>query len=87
MRDLELYWAILGLREPWTVVKVDLDVTGQQVVITVDAGPGPFPCPECHQEVGGYDRKPRRWRHLGTCQFATWIEASVPPGWRVLFIG
>jgi len=60
------------------VVGVDLDVKGQQVVIRVDAGPGPFRCPECQTEVPGYDRKPRRWRHLDTCQFTTWIEAEIP---------
>lgn len=78
MRDIELYRAILGLTPPWTVVSVDLDVKGQQVVIKVDAGSGPFRCPECQMEVAGYDRKPRRWRHLDTCQFTTWIEAEVP---------
>ena len=25
-----------------------------------------------------YDSKPRRWRHLDTMQFTTWIEADVP---------
>ncbi len=41
MRDIELYRAILGLTPPWMVVSVDLDVKGQQVVVKVDAGPGP----------------------------------------------
>lgn len=78
MRDFELYQAILGLRAPWTVVNVELDVKGRQVVVTVDAGPGPYPCPNCKTLQAGYDRKPRRWRHLDTCQFTTWIEADVP---------
>lgn len=80
MRDFELYHAILGLRAPWTVVNVELDVKGQQVVVTVDAGPGPYPCPECETLGAGYDRKPRRWRHLDTCQFTTWIQAEGCPG-------
>jgi transposase len=78
MRDIELYKAILGLTPPWTVVNVDLDVKGQQVTVTVTAGDGPFPCPECGRAVPGYDHKPRRWRHLDTCQFTTWILAEVP---------
>jgi len=78
MRDVELYRAILGLRAPWTVTSVDLDVRGQQVVVRVEAGPGPFPCPECETAVPRYDSKPRRWRHLDTCQFTTWIETEVP---------
>ena len=78
MRDIDLYRAILGLTEPWTVVGVELDVEGQQVVVKVDVGAGPFRCPECRQEVRGYDRKRRRWRHMDTCQFTTWIHAEVP---------
>ncbi|HLJ61447.1 MAG TPA: transposase family protein [bacterium] len=28
--------------------------------------------------LAGYDRNPRRWRHLDTCQLQTWIEAEIP---------
>jgi transposase len=78
MRDFELYQAVLGLQAPWTVVNVELDVMGQQVTVTVAAGPGPYPCPECRVPAPGYDRKRRRWRHLDTCQFTTWLQADVP---------
>lgn len=78
MRNVELYRAILGLTAPWMVASVDLDVKGQQVVVHVAAGPGPFPCPECGTPAARYDSKPRRWRHLDTCQFMTWIQADVP---------
>lgn len=78
MRDFELYQAVLGLQTPWTVVNVELDIKGHQVRVIVDAGPGPYPCPECQALGAGYDRKPRRWRHLDTCQFTTWIEVAVP---------
>ncbi len=77
MRDVELYQAILGLAAPWRVIDVDLDVSGQRVVVQV-AATGPFPCPECGTPTARYDSKPRRWRHLDTCQFTTWIEADVP---------
>jgi len=78
MRDIELYEAILGLTPPWKVAHVELDVAAKEVTIRVDAGPSPFPCPECGAMVGGYDSKFRRWRHLDTCQFVTWVEAEVP---------
>ncbi len=78
MRDVELYRAILGVTAPWTVASVDLDVKGQRVVVRVEAGPGPYPCPECATPTPRYDSKPRRWRHLDTMQFTTWIEAEVP---------
>src|SRR5215510_10491348 len=76
MRDVELYRAILGLTPPWTVVSVELDVTGQRVVVQVDAGGGPFACPECGTAGPRYDRRARRGRHLDTMQFTTWIEAD-----------
>src|SRR5882724_7336196 len=68
----------LGSAPPWTVANVELDVKGQQVVVQVDPGPGPFACPECGTAAPRYDGKPRRWRHLDTCQFTTWIAAEVP---------
>ncbi|MFH1609415.1 MAG: transposase, partial [Candidatus Bipolaricaulota bacterium] len=78
MRDTELYESILGLTPPWRVVSVELDVKGQAVTVRVDAGAGPFGCLECEEVVPGYDKKLRRWRHLDTCQFVTWVEAEVP---------
>lgn len=68
----------MSLPAPRTVLGVDLDVKRQQVTVQAHAGAGPFPCPECQVEAPGYDRKPRRWRHLDTCQFTTWIEAEIP---------
>ena len=78
MRDVELYRALLGLSAPWTVAGVDVDMKGQRVVVRVEPGPGPYPCPECGTVGRRYDGKPGRWRHLGTMQFTTWIEADVP---------
>ena len=78
MRDVESYRSLLGLTAPWTVVDVEVDMKGQLVVVRVDVGPGPYPCPECGTAGRRYDSKPRRWRHLDTMQFTTWIEADVP---------
>jgi transposase len=78
MRDIELYRALLGLTAPWTVAGVDVDLKGQQVVVRVEVGSGPYPCPVCERPAARYDSKPRRWRHLDTMQFRTWIEADVP---------
>jgi transposase len=66
MRVVELYRVLLGLTAPWTVADVDVDMKGQRVVVRVEAGPGPYPCPECGTPTGRYDSKRRRWRHLDT---------------------
>jgi len=78
MRDVELYRALPGLTTPWTVANVDVDLKGQRVVVRVDAGPGPYPCPTCGTPAPRYDSKPRRSRRLDTMQFTTWIEAEMP---------
>src|SRR6185436_7297758 len=75
MRDIELYRAPLGLTAPWTVAGVEVDMPGQRVVVQVDAGPGPYPCPECGTPGPRYDSKPRRWRHVDTMQL---IETEMP---------
>ncbi len=71
MRDVELYRALLGLTALWTVAGVDVDLPGQRVVVRVDPGAGPYPCPECGTPGPRYDSKPRRWRHLDPMQFTT----------------
>jgi hypothetical protein len=67
MREAGLYRAILSLIPPWTGINAVRDVRGQQVTVRVDGWDGPFPRPECHTPVPGYDRTPRR-RHLDTYQ-------------------
>jgi len=80
MRDINLYKAILGLAPPWTVVNVKLDVMGQQITVQVQVADGPFPCPECQTTFPGSDRKPRRRRHLDTCQFTSLDRGRGPAG-------
>ena len=53
-------------------------MTAQRVVVKVEAGAGPVARQECGAAGPRYDGKPRRWRHLDTKQFTTWIEADVP---------
>jgi transposase len=38
----------------------------------------PLICPGCGQPVPRYDSRPRRWRHLNTMQWKTFITAEVP---------
>src|SRR3970040_1337225 len=79
MRDTELYPQILALQAPWEVVHVDLDRSSSNVVVHVAAAAdATFACPTCGQPAAGYDRRERRWRHLGTCQYTTILQAQVP---------
>ena len=78
MRDTELYAQILGVRAPWSVDSVDFLKENKEVCITVSLSKAGYCCPECGKPCNGYDMKKRRWRHLDTCQYSTFIEADVP---------
>lgn len=79
MRDKELYRKILGIEEPWTVKEVELDRAKGEVRVRLEhRGGRRLQCPECGTPCPGYDARPRRWRHLDTCQFRTILVAQVP---------
>lgn len=80
MRDTELYAQILGVRPPWVVSRVALQLDGGEVEVFVEhrskeKGLG---CPECGKPASRYDTRQRRWRHLDTCQYRTILGAEVP---------
>jgi transposase len=80
MQDKELYQAILGLDSPWTVSEVELDCESGEIRCFVDHPRGTkFCCPECTQELPCHDHaEERRWRHLDSCQFKTFLIARLP---------
>lgn len=80
MESKELYRHLLGLNEPWTVERVDLDMAKQHVDVYVKHPSGTrFACPDCGQECAVYDHLAERvWRHLDSCQFLTYLHASPP---------
>ena len=79
MQSTEFYRQILGLKAPWSVEKVDLDMTANRVVVRVgiDRTTKWFH-PETQESATVHKWNERRWRHLDTCQFETIIEANVP---------
>lgn len=78
MRDIELYAQILGVQAPWNVDCVDFLKEDKEVRVTVSLSKAGYRCPVCGKPCNGYDVKRRRWRHLDTCQYSTFIEADVP---------
>lgn len=79
MRDKDLYAQLLGLKRPWAVEDVRVDHKAQTVTVAVSTeGGAEWSCPECGQACPGYDRRRRRWRHLDTMQYTTYVEAEVP---------
>lgn len=80
MESKELYRHLLGLSEPWTVERVDLNMARQHVDVYVKHPGGTrFACPDCGQDCAVYDHLAERvWRHLDSCQFLTYLHASPP---------
>lgn len=79
MDNENLYAKLLGLSTPWQVVDVTVSTALKTVTVYVGAAPGSLlRCPHCRQICPGYDNRHRRWRHLDTCEYQTWIEADVP---------
>jgi transposase len=78
MRDTDLYAQILGVQSPWSVDCVDFLKESKEVRITVSLDKSGYACPVCGKPCSGYDSSKRRWRHLDTCQYATFIESDVP---------
>ena len=84
MRDTELYQRLLGLTPPWEVTAVNMTEPSAsralgEINVTVQWQPGmALVCPSCGAAAAGYDSRPRRWRHLNTMQWKTFITADVP---------
>lgn len=80
MKDNELYQYLLGLESPWTVKSVALDIQQQKVDVRAEHPQNSsWPCPKCGCQLPTYDHSPERtWRHLDSCQFKTYLHASIP---------
>jgi transposase len=79
MQDKDLFGKALGLRSPWFVKDLVLDVEKKRVDIFVDFERGnSFPCPKCGVSCGVYDTDDRVWRHLDFFNHAAYIHARVP---------
>lgn len=80
MNDIRsLYTAVLGLRAPWDIERVETKLESGEVHVWVALPKGErWVCPECHAAAPIHDHQERSWRHLDTCQFKTWVHARVP---------
>lgn len=84
MRDIDLYQMLLGLTPPWRVTSVEvrppiLPAVLGEIDVRVEYPVGEkYQCPECGEIVPGYDSRPRKWRHLNTMQWKTFITSDVP---------
>ncbi len=78
MNDKTLYAAILGIKTPWSVQRVELNLEEGEILVFVKGSKGVQCCPECNRSAPRYDATERRWRHLDTCQYHTILVAELP---------
>jgi transposase len=79
MRDKDLYSQILGIKTPWFVEDVNLDIVANKVEVFIALqADAVLTCPHCGAASPRYDKRERRWRHLDTCQMQTLLVAEVP---------
>lgn len=79
MKDTDFYAQILGLREPWVVESVKLDMEGRRVDVRIGYREGTlWACPESRERLPCHDHVERAWQHLDTCGFETRLLCRVP---------
>jgi len=79
VKDIQFYQRVLGLRAPWRVAKVDLDMEAKRVAVRVELKEGTrWVDPKTKTAAHVHEWTERKWRHLDTCQFETVIVAKVP---------
>ncbi len=77
MQDKEFFSMALGLKTPWYVKDVQMNMGEQRVTIIVECRCGTtWADTEGALAIHGYEE--RQWRHLDTMQFETIIQARVP---------
>ena len=75
-----LYAAVLGLKAPWAIERVETMLDAGEVHVWVALPRGErWVCPECLAEAPIHDHQDRTWRHLDTCQFKTLVHAARFP--------
>jgi transposase len=79
MSDTKAYTALLRLREPWYISKIDVDVAAEEAHVYISHRHGQLPCPECGTPCNVRDHGDERtWRHLDLWQAKTFLHASMP---------
>ena len=74
-----LYKRKLNLSRPWQVSDLELLPEREEELIHVaHDGSKPLSCPECGRECPCYDHRNRRWRHLDSHGYQSYLVCEVP---------
>ena len=79
--NLETFYSeLLGIQTPWTVNRVELNKSSKDIKVHLRHPPmSKFACKNCGKHCSVYEHQSERtWRHLDTCDYATYVVASLP---------
>src|ERR1700748_2727958 len=78
MNETELFSSALGVKPPWKVVDVKIDLGAQRVDIDLECEQSVWADSETRARLHVHGYEERSWRHLDTMQFETMIHAKIP---------
>lgn len=79
MEIKEFYAQSLNITPPWRVVEVAIREEERTVEVRVDCSAKVvWVDPDTREQATIHGWRQRRWRHLDTCEFQTWVVAEVP---------
>ncbi|MYF40417.1 MAG: ISL3 family transposase [Rhodothermaceae bacterium] len=71
--------AVYGITFPWQISSITTDKESKEVSLYVRCtDESTLQCPKCARVYPVYDRRPRKWRHLDTGKYRTYVEAQIP---------
>ena len=69
---------LLGLKGPWRVAGLSLDLAANELRVEVACAGSWFACPKCGARSPRHDGRRRRWVHLNTMEYRTVVTAQLP---------
>lgn len=79
MTESSFYKSLLNLDSNWDISDVEIDMDNQMILVHLKYISKMGICPLSKQMSSIYDHAPeRKWRHLDTMQYQTWLVARVP---------
>lgn len=80
MEITRFYEQLLDIKLPWQIIGAKIASSDKSVHISLSHDKGEkFCCKHCNQLCPVYDHnKERTWRHLDTCDYYTYLHASLP---------
>jgi transposase len=77
VKDTEFFEKALGLKSPWKVKEVKMDLEGKEVEVVIECQRGTI-WAESGERLHIHSWEQRKWRHLDTMQMTTVLRAEVP---------